>query len=139
MPIWYVVQSQGVDLQADAPRAGDAFFVDTNVWLWTCYLNLCARAGAALHWCGLGLSELAHNIERTEYEIWKGAGHGNENTKEFRHNYPAERNAVVQEIENAWQGVEALGTVLPAPLVVDHAATANALAHGSRAVSRLTH
>ena len=149
MPIHYVVQAQVVDLHADAPRAGDAFFVDTNVWLWTCYakatlgmkyqrwqqttgyagyLNLCSRAGAALHWCGLGLSELAHNIERTEYEVWKGAGHGNENTKEFRHNYPAERLRVVQEIENAWQGVEALGTVLPAPLVVDHAATTNALA-----------
>lgn len=43
------------------------------------------------------------------------------------HNYPAERHAVVQEIANAWQGVEALGTALPAPLVVDRAATTSAL------------
>ena len=97
MPVQYVVRAQVVDLQADAPRAGDAFFVDTNAWLWTChakatlgmtynrrqqtmgyagYLKCCARAGAALHWCGLGLSELAHNIERTEYKVWKGAGTG---------------------------------------------------------------
>ncbi len=149
MPVRYVVQAQVVDLQEDAPRTGDVFFVDTNVWLWTCYakatlgmthqrrqqttgyagyLNRCARAGAVLHWCGLGLSKLAHNIERTEYEIWKGTGHANEKPKEFRHNYSAERNGVVQEMENAWQAVEALGTVLPAPLVVDHAATTNALA-----------
>jgi hypothetical protein len=149
MPVQYVVQAQVVDLQADAPRAGESFFVDTNAWLWTCYakatmgmdhrrrrnatdtaryLNQCLRAGAALHWCGLGLSELAHNIERTEHEIWKGAGHDYATAKEFRHNYPAERLRVVQEIENAWQAVEALGTILPTPLVVDHAATTSALA-----------
>ncbi len=149
MPIRYAVRAQVVDLQADTPRAGDAFLVDTNAWLWTCYakatlgmdhrrrqqttcyagyLNRCARAGSSLRWCGLGLSELAHQIERAEYEIWLAAGHANEKPKEFRHNYPAERVRVVQEIENAWHAVEALGTVLPAPLVVDHAATTNALA-----------
>ena len=127
--------------------------MDTNAWLWTTYANAtqrvrperrqqltaytgylqqCLQAGALCHWCGLTLSELAHQIESAEYDIWntaeKAAGRAGGWPKEFRHNFPAERARVVQEIENAWQSVEALGTVLPVPLVVDHAATTNALA-----------
>ena len=99
---------------------------------YTGYLQRCQRVGAQLHWCGLALSELAHQIESTERDVWnateRAAGRAECNPKEFRHNFSNERANVVQEIENAWRAVEALGTVLPAPLVVDHAATTNALA-----------
>lgn len=140
MPVNHVVQAQVVDLQSDVPIASDAFLVDTNAWAWTCYakstlgmpyhrrrqtsdysgyLKRCSKVGASLHWCGLAVSEVIHFIERTEFEIWKGTGHQYENSKEFRHNYPAERKGVVQEVENAWQSIEALGSILPAPLAVD--------------------
>ena len=153
MAVNYTVLAQVVDLRMDKPRSGEFFLVDTNVWFWTTYgrvglaskpprpyqtreypryLRRALASGARLHWCGLGLSELAHQIERTEYNVWNdtqvSAGGMSINPKEFRHNLPAERANVVQEIETAWQAVEAIGSILPAPLVVDAASTTQALA-----------
>ena len=152
MSVHYAVQAQVIDLLTDTPAAGEAFFVDTNVWLWTTYANAtqrvspqrrqqltactgylqrCQRIGAQLHWCGLALSELAHQIESAERDVWnateRAARRAECNAKEFRHNFPNERANVVQEIENAWRSVEALATVLPAALVVGGPATTQAL------------
>jgi hypothetical protein len=152
MPVNYAVAADVVDLRNDVPHVGEAFLVDTNAWFWSSYgkagfklpailaptlvdypdyLNKCVKIGAALHWCGLTLAELAHRIEKIEHEIWNdgeaAAGRPMCRTKEFRHNYPAERAAVIAEVELAWKAIEALGTPLPAAAVIDKTNTAAAL------------
>jgi hypothetical protein len=153
MPLNYVVQAQVVDLRTDTPQTGESFLVDTNAWFWTTYSNAgiglphflryklsdypgylrkCVAASANLHWCGLTLAELAHQIEKIEYEIWNTAaqagGRPTCKAKEFRHNYSAERARIVREIQSVWKAVESLGSVLPSPVIVDAANTASALA-----------
>lgn len=136
MPWQYQVQAQVVDLRNDTPRATDRFFVDTNVWFWTTYPNIhhapnapeqhrvasystylqkVLRTNAGLSWCGLSLSELAHQIERTEFEIYQqyAAPPTPGSLKEYRHGFPAERLRVVQEIQTAWQSVETMAQSLP--------------------------
>lgn len=153
MVVNYVVRAQVVDLATDAPKSTDVFLVDSNVWFWTAYarIGLAPRQpqpyqtrdyprylrhalgnSAQLHWCGLALSELAHQIEKVEHEIWnsaqQAAGAPICKPKEFRHNLPTERRHVVGEVATAWQAVEALATALPSPVVVDAASTTQALA-----------
>lgn len=153
MPLNYVVQAQVVDLRIDTPKPGESFLVDSNVWFWTTYpratlgsrpprayqlrdyptyLRNALSVGANLHWCGLALSELSHRIEKVEHEIWnateQAAARPGCLPKEFRHNLPAERVRVAQEIEIAWKAVESLGSILPAPVLIDAANTTQALA-----------
>ncbi len=148
MAVNYVVQAQVVDLRTDTPKRTDRFFVDTNVWFWTvyssarisptpprsyqvrdypAYLQKALTVGAALKWSGLSLSELAHRIEETEYAIFTAPPAPPISKKEFRHNLPAERQRVMQEVEAAWQGVEAMGKHLDKPVTIDAATTAKAL------------
>jgi len=149
MAVNYVVQAQVVDLRTDTPKPADRFYVDTNVWFWTVYARLglspkppwpyqahdypsylktALAAGADLRWSGLSLSELAHRIEKTEWEIYCNTVAGvPPREKEFRHNLPVERQRVMQEVETAWQAVEAMGNALDKPVVIDATTTANAL------------
>jgi len=152
MPINYAVAADVVDVRRNTPTAGDTFLVDTNVWFWTGYsraglklpswlasklidypdyLHKCLGVGATLHWCGLSLCELAHLIEKTEREIWNdaeiAAGRHACKTKEYRHT-ASERARVVAEVEIAWNAVESLASVLPAPALVDAPNTTAALA-----------
>jgi hypothetical protein len=78
-----------LNIQADNPQQGDIFLVDTNVWFWQTYtnagfgtkaskfgnylqyINQALLNGATLTYSGLILAELAHIIEKTEYEIYK--------------------------------------------------------------------
>jgi len=131
------------------PKPTDRFWVDTNVWFWTVYarigfsptppwpyqtrdyptyLKSALAAGADLRWCGLSLSELAHRIERTEFDIYSQLVSGAPpKEKEFRHNLPAERLRVMQEVEAAWQAVEAMGKPLDQAVIIDGKATTAAL------------
>jgi predicted nucleic acid-binding protein len=149
MPINYVVQAQLVDLRTDTPKPADRFYVDTNVWFWTvyarlglspnppkpyqshdypAYLKAVLTAGADVRWSGLSLSELAYRIEKTEFDIYAQTAPGPPpKQKEFRHNLPAERQRVMQEVETAWQAVEAMGKHLDRPVTIDATTTANAL------------
>lgn len=89
MAITYNVQAEVVDLGSDTPRAGDAFFVDTNVWYWLtytrsrlayrkpkgyqvrdypAYIKQARAAKAKLFTCGLCFSELANSIEKNEWK-----------------------------------------------------------------------
>lgn len=136
MSVQYQVRAQVVDLRSDQPRASDRFYVDTNVWFWITYPNIhhapnapdqhrvasysaylqkALSGKAGLFWCGLSLSELAHQIERTEFEIYKqwAAPPIPTTLKEYRHNYSGERQRVVQEIQTAWQSVQSLAQPLP--------------------------
>ena len=129
MPVNYTVKATVVDLCLDTPKAGDRFYVDTNAWFWTvysksqfapdpprqyqidnypAYLDKVLKMGAKLLWCGLSLSELARQVERVERKLYCRETRAVLEDKEFRHNLPAERTRVVQQIEAAWKAVEAL-------------------------------
>jgi hypothetical protein len=149
MAVNYAVQAQIVDLRTDPPKPVDRFYVDTNVWFWTVYarvglspqppranqirdyptyLKSTLIAGSDLRWSGLSFSELAHRVEKTEFEIYCQSTIGmSPNPKEYRHNLAAERQRVMQEIETAWQAVESMGKPLDKPVTIDGTETAAAL------------
>jgi predicted nucleic acid-binding protein len=144
MPPTYTVRAAVVDIRADAPRASDRFFVDTNVWAWehyfrsgvtaagapipqkaeyTAYLLLTRDAGAARCHTVLSLAELARLIEANELEGYS-IGVGRLTLKEYRHNVPAERARVVSEIASVRADVEADPDLLPSPFDAATAASA---------------
>lgn len=136
------IQADIINIKTDTPQQGDIFLVDTNVWFWQTYsntgfgantskfsnylkyLNQALLNGATLTYSGLILAELAHIIERTEYEIYMQS-HGQLPLKEYRHNYPNERINVVAEVQSAWSQVKALA--VPVNLTVDDETTDAAL------------
>ncbi|MEH1892181.1 MAG: hypothetical protein V7K92_22925 [Nostoc sp.] len=119
MPVNYTVQAEMVDIRSDAPKNDDIFLVDTNAWYWYTYTNAsissrpyqiteypsyiakAISANSLLLYCGLSLTELAHNIEQTEREIFSSTL----KSKEYRHNFPTERAKVVAEVQTAWSQV----------------------------------
>ncbi|MBE9104914.1 hypothetical protein IQ229_08150 [Nostoc cf. edaphicum LEGE 07299] len=130
------IQADIIDIKTDNPQQGDIFLVDTNVWFWQTYtktskfsiyvkyINQALLNGATLTYSGLILAELAHIIEKTEYEIYKKL-YRFLPLKEYRHNYPNERMNVVAEVQSAWSQVKALA--VPVDLTVDDATTDAAL------------
>ncbi|WP_446011256.1 type II toxin-antitoxin system VapC family toxin [Candidatus Electrothrix sp.] len=129
MAVNYTVQANVVDIRRDNPKQEDAFLVDTNVWYWLtytkasnsaqphqtrhypAYIGKALSAKSQLHHCGLSLNELSHIIEGTERDIFRRSSPAT-NTKKFRHNFPAERNNVVAEIQTAWEQVETMSKSL---------------------------
>ena len=142
----YTVRADVVDIRADNPRPTDHFLIDTNVWYWLVYtraamganpprtrqlsdypnyINQALANGAGLRCCGLTLAELAHIIEKTEREIFSVAtGFDAWKTKEFRHNYPAQRVNVVAEVQSVWSQVCAVADSMEA--IVNDSMTAAA-------------
>lgn len=133
-----------VDLRRDTPLASDEYLVDTNVWFWQTYtkasltasayqtaeyppyLKAALSVGAKLRRCGLSLAELAHRIEDQEYKVYKATAAAATCTpKEYRHNFTAERAAVVSEVATAWGQVMTMAG--PMDLIVDERATEDAL------------
>lgn len=122
MGVNYTVQAEVVDIRSDSPSKDDIFLVDTNVWYWytytyasisalnyqiTEYPSYVAKAisvDSLLLYCGLSFAELAHNIEQAERKIFNPGI----KSKEYRHNYPAERAKVVAEVETAWNQVTSI-------------------------------
>ncbi|MFB2897746.1 hypothetical protein ACE1CI_32925 [Aerosakkonemataceae cyanobacterium BLCC-F50] len=122
MAVNYTVQAEVVDIRFDQPKKDDIFLVDTNVWYWLTYTKASTSANnyqirdypiyiakalsaqSLLLYCGLSLSELAHNIEQTEKQIFSSTLR----PKEYRHNYPTERANVVGEIQAAWSQVTSI-------------------------------
>lgn len=146
MAINYTIQAEVVDITADAPKADDVFLVDTNVWYWMTYTrasqsarppaqyqtsnypsftNAALTAGARIFQSGLTLAELTHLIEKAEREIYEAAN-GSIGTKEYRHNFPTERNQVKAEIQAAWGQVTSLAD--PLTVTIDDPTTTAALA-----------
>ena len=126
MPINYHVRAEVIDLRSDTPQNDDMFLVDTNVWFWLTYTQASTYAvpyqvrdypayiakalttKCLLSYCGLSLSELAHNIEQTEKKIFNSHSSVTLKPKEYRHNYPTERANIVSEIEIAWSQVTSI-------------------------------
>lgn len=141
------IQAHIIDLRRDVPNLNDQFFVDTNVWLWMGYVNaaLTARqyqiteypsyliavqqAGAKLHKSALSFSELAHVIERNELVRFhqQNPQHVAVRLKEFRHNFPIERQNVISRISQTWQTAEQLTEYVSLPAIIDHLKVADAL------------
>lgn len=114
------INAKIIDLTSDVPKNTDVFFIDSNIWYQVGYSNASIDAipyqvkiypnyitdastiGSQLHKSTLTFAEIAHTIERSERQIFNTTGSSIINTKDFRHNYPAERQNVLQEIENAW-------------------------------------
>jgi len=118
------VRADVVDLRSDQPRKDDVFFVDSNVWFWIGYTNASRNAqryqvkeypsyadqalnvGSTLYRCTLSFAELAHSVERAECRIFlkksQGDAVSNFEMKNFRHNHPTARSAIVAEIEDIW-------------------------------------
>jgi hypothetical protein len=133
-----IIQADIIDIKTDTPQQSDIFFVDTNVWFWQTYtnavsgansyqrsnypnyINLALSNGATLTYSGLTLAELAHIIEKTEYDIYVKSN-GDLRIKEYRHNYPIERANVVSKVKSAWSQVKALAISIN--LTVDDATT----------------
>lgn len=132
MPISYKIAAEVVDARHDCPSSNDTFLVDSNVWYWLTYtkaslvdgycakrrsvdysafLNRAIASRARLCRCGLSLAELAHRIEKSEYEIFEKT-HGGILPKEFRHNYSHERSNVVSEVKAAWGQVKSMASPL---------------------------
>jgi hypothetical protein len=146
MLINLTIQAEVIDIRSDTPRQDDIFLADTNVWLWqtytssipsdprvrakisiyTSYLKKARVAGAALAYSGLVLAELAHVIEKTEYEIYQQQTGHQLKMKDYRHNYPAERTNVIIEIESSWRQIEQFAVLLE--LTVNDEVTNAALA-----------
>ena len=145
MPVNLNFQASVIDIKNDIPQKQDIFIVDTNVWFWETYndaafsirsrdryklidySNYLIQAfenEATLAYSGLTLAELAHIIEKNEYEIYKQS-HPNITLKEYRHNYPTERLKVVAAVESSWEQVK--DTAVPVNLNVNDETTDSAL------------
>jgi hypothetical protein len=146
MAINYNIQAEVVDIRVDTPKQDDSFLVDTNIWFWMAYsraslgdnppgkyqityyptyISNALNSNSKLYRCGLSLSELAHIIEKTEWEIFKRTG-APLSIKEFRHNLSAERTNVVTQINVAWSQVKSMASPVE-NLIIDESATDFAL------------
>lgn len=129
MAINYTVQAEVIDITVDAPKAEDAFLVDTNVWYWMTYPNATSHTqnqrsnypsylhnalgvSAKIFHSGLTLAELAHIIEKTEREVYARSIGSNTEPKEYRHNFSGQRGHVVSEVKAAWAQVSNLAELL---------------------------
>lgn len=124
------VRARIVDIRADTPKDTDVFLVDTNAWYWLFYsrasvsvtaiqanypnyLKAAIGAKSALHCYGLTFAELAHNIEKTEREIYEAQAGGKKiPAKEFRHDYQQQRRKIVTLISETWADVLSASTML---------------------------
>lgn len=135
-----VVRADVVDLRLDTPKANDSFLIDTNIWYWLSYprasqsaqpyqsqqypryLKRAMTTGAKLHYCGTVFAELSHLIESAEYKSFCTRHgiplNGPVRPKDFRHNYPQERQAVLDEVTIAWGQVSSIAVIAEVPLDV---------------------
>ena len=132
MAINFTVNADVIDISKDNPKPEDSFLVDTNVWYWMTYnraslsvnhplsyqvrsyptyVNNAIKAKSKLFCCSLSFAELAHLIEKTEYDIFSKTSSSPIKPKEFRHNYPVERNNVVAEIDTSWGQVVTMSSL----------------------------
>ena len=131
MPL--TVRARIVDIRGDSPKDSDVFLVDTNAWYWLFYsrasqtpngpqayqlfnypafLKAALNASATLHCYGLTFSELTHNIEKAEREIYEAQSGTRIKPKSFRHDHPNQRLKLVSLINDTWADVLNVSTML---------------------------
>ena len=145
MAVRYAVQAEVVDVRTDRPQPTDVFLVDTNVWFWityaaathgaprpiapppaaySSYFKRALAAKAKFRRCGLSMAELAHQIEKAEYGLF-AVTNPNVTAKQYRHDFPAERSRVVNDIQAAWAAVRQIAA--PLDVAIDDPTTDSAL------------
>lgn len=70
------------------------------------------KNGDTINYCGLTFSELAHNIESTERQIYVTKTPSQLSVKDFRHDCPQERRNVVNQITSTWADVMSVSAML---------------------------
>lgn len=137
------VRAEVVDVRVGRlPAIASGVFIDTNVWVWlanaipasqpyqgTHYPNAISsllRARNPLWHSPLQLAELSHLIENRARTVHARVLGREIFPKEFRHNFPSERQNVVDAVEAAWQTVEGASSALTQTL--DASAAQRALA-----------
>ncbi|BDA19084.1 type II toxin-antitoxin system VapC family toxin [Aeromonas caviae] len=125
-----------VQKKLSTPQAGDSFFIDTNVWLWTTYfssrdfssankpfvnyqiekypsyIEKILDAGASMYHSALTLTEIAHVIERIEFDIYReDQANRHIKLKDFRKINTC-REKVISEIKAAWQAITSMSRCL---------------------------
>ncbi len=133
------VQAEVVDLRKESPKPDDRFLIDTNVLFWYGYalsnlhsfsqdnspegdyqldqypeyIDKAIEANSQLFYCGISISEIAHIIEKSLYEYFLERSRKTKydiNSKQYRYNFPQERNKVVKKINNTCQEIEKFST-----------------------------
>lgn len=124
------VNANVVDIASDTPRPEDVFLVDTNVWYWMtysrasvagakhyqisaypAYTNNALSVNATIYQSGVSIAELSHVIEKSERDIFNKTN-PQVSAKEYRHNFPSERENVCSEIKSACMQVLDLGETM---------------------------
>lgn len=142
------IQCQVVDIRSVEPRPEDSFLVDTNAWFWLTYsrattsclsqprpgqreqyarfIKKALEKGSTIGRCDLALSELAHQIENSEMQIYKHheLNGADLSRKEYRHNV-AQRAKVVSEVSSVWSQVKKMSERLG--ITIDDETTKRAL------------
>jgi len=126
------VRAKVVDIRTDTPISADRFLVDTNAWYWLFYSRASQASKAPqpyqlsdypdyikktinlsdLHCCALIFTELAHLIEKAEREIYVNNSNRDIGAKEFRHNYLNQRGKIVDIINDIWESVINMSTLV---------------------------
>ncbi|MEA2034259.1 MAG: PIN domain-containing protein [Euryarchaeota archaeon] len=119
------IKASVVNIRKDVPKSTDSFFVDTNVWYnyattytslpdsyqkkyYPAYLSKMLHAKSRIFRSELVLAELSSVIEKSLYKIFidtNGFEPDNLPLKNFRYDYPEERNNFIDELSITWDSV----------------------------------
>lgn len=119
------IKASVVDVRTDVPKRTDAFFVDTNVWYnytttyttlpdsyqkryYPAYLSKMLHANSGIFRSELVLAELSSVIEKSLYRIFidtNGFEPENVSLKNFRYDFPEERDNFIDELSMTWDSV----------------------------------
>lgn len=126
-------QTYGLPPKPDPQKASrkeqrQAQQAEQKLKIYTRYLNAALSRGVELKYCGLILSELAHVIEKTEFDIFKRRNNlPSLQAKEYRHNYLDEHIVVAARVRFVWDQVTMLAS--SADLMVNERLADNAVSH----------
>lgn len=128
------IRARIIDIRHDLPQAEDHLLLDTNVCLWLAwarsseghgaakpyqlqqypqYIQRALRAKTTLYHSAISYAEIAHHIERSEYQL---AAHRHRalTRKEFRQQKGREQ--VVRDIRTVWNLIRRISSIIPTPM-----------------------
>lgn len=120
------VLSSVVDIRKDNPKCSDSLFVDTNIWyfyasshsslpdtyqkrIYPRYISNMYKVKSNILRCELNLVELSNVLEKELYNIFlteNALTSDIVSLKDFRYNYPDERNNFVAELCMSWDSIK---------------------------------
>lgn len=120
------VLSSVVDIRKDNPKCSDSLFVDTNIWyfyassyssladtyqkrIYPSYIKKMYNVKSNILRCELNLVELSNVLEKELYKIFLEKNdliYDDLSLKDFRYNYPDERDNFVDELCMSWDSIK---------------------------------